>query len=69
MLQKAGVHGSQDAVAMALVETGSNYVELQLPRAKLHGLRAGVAFAIALYPNDPLVLDTLAQLQRGTRNF
>ena len=38
-----------------------NYVELQLTRARLRGLRAGVGHAIALFPNDPLVLDSLAQ--------
>ena len=37
------------------------YVELQLARARVQGLRAGVGFAIALYPNDPLVVDSLAR--------
>ena len=37
-----------------------NYVELQLTRARLWGLRAGVGHAMALFPNDPLVLDSLA---------
>jgi len=37
-----------------------NYVEAQLARARVHGLRAGVTHAQALYPNDPLVLDALA---------
>jgi LmbE family N-acetylglucosaminyl deacetylase len=46
-----------------------NYVELQLTRARLHGLRAGIGHAIALYPNDALVLDSLAQLSRGARLF
>jgi len=46
-----------------------NYVELQLTRARLLGLRAGVGHAIALYPNDALVLDSLAQLSRGARLF
>jgi N-acetylglucosamine malate deacetylase 1 len=45
-----------------------NYVELQLTRARLHGLRAGSSHAIALFPNDPLVLDSLAQA-RGARRF
>jgi N-acetylglucosamine malate deacetylase 1 len=45
-----------------------NYVELQLTRARLHGLRAGGTHAIALFPNDPLVLDSLAQA-RGARRF
>ena len=45
------------------------YIELQLARARLNGLRAGVGHAIALYPNDPLVVDSLAQLRRGARRF
>jgi N-acetylglucosamine malate deacetylase 1 len=46
-----------------------DYVELQLTRARLRGLRAGVGHAIALFPNDPLVLDSLAQAGRGSRRF
>jgi LmbE family N-acetylglucosaminyl deacetylase len=42
-----------------------DYVELQLLRARLHGLRAGVDHAIPLFPNDPLLLESLAQLGRG----
>jgi N-acetylglucosamine malate deacetylase 1 len=46
-----------------------NYVELQLTRARLRGLRAGVGHAMALFPNDSLVLDSLAQASRGARRF
>ena len=46
-----------------------NYVELQLTRARLRGLRAGIGHALALFPNDPLVLDSLAQASRGARRF
>jgi N-acetylglucosamine malate deacetylase 1 len=46
-----------------------NYVELQLARARLHGLRAGVGHAIALFPNDPIVVEFLSQLGRGARSF
>jgi LmbE family N-acetylglucosaminyl deacetylase len=45
------------------------YVELCLMRARMQGLRAGVEHAMALYPNDPLVIDSLAQLTRGARVF
>ncbi len=45
------------------------YVELQLARARLRGLRAGIGHAIALFPNDPLVLDSLTQAGRGARRF
>jgi N-acetylglucosamine malate deacetylase 1 len=44
-----------------------NYVELQLTRARLSGARVGVEYAIALYPNDPLVFESLAQAGRETR--
>lgn len=46
-----------------------NYVELQLTRARLNGLRAGVGHAIALFANDPLLLDSLAPLDRSARRF
>jgi LmbE family N-acetylglucosaminyl deacetylase len=46
-----------------------NYVELQLARARVQGLRAGVEFAQALYPNDPLVFGSLAPLARAARRF
>jgi N-acetylglucosamine malate deacetylase 1 len=45
------------------------YVELQLTRARLRGLRAGVGHAIALFPNDPLVLESLAAVGRSARKF
>jgi hypothetical protein len=46
-----------------------NYVEMQLTRARLLGMRAGVTHAIALYPNDPIVVQSLGQLGRGARRF
>ena len=46
-----------------------NYVELQITRSRLNGLRAGVAHAIALFPNDALVFDSLAALNCGARRF
>jgi LmbE family N-acetylglucosaminyl deacetylase len=46
-----------------------NYVELQLARARVQGLRAGVEYAQALFPNDPLVFDSLAPLARAARRF
>jgi LmbE family N-acetylglucosaminyl deacetylase len=45
------------------------YVELQVTRSRLRGLRAGVAHAVALFPNDPLVFDSLAQAGRSARKF
>lgn len=46
-----------------------NYVEMQLVRARLRGASAGVGHAIALFPNDPLVLTSLRQAGRGARFF
>ena len=46
-----------------------NYVELQLSRSRSNGVQAGLDYAIALFPNDPLVLDSLAPVNRGTRRF
>ena len=45
------------------------YVELQLTRARLNGLRAGVEYAMALFPSDPIVVDDLSALGRGARQF
>jgi len=46
-----------------------NYVEQQLARARVSGGRCGTSAALALYPNDPLVFDSLAPLERGARRF
>jgi N-acetylglucosamine malate deacetylase 1 len=46
-----------------------NYSELQLTRARLHGLRAGIGHAIPLWPNDPLTLDSLTLIERAARKF
>jgi LmbE family N-acetylglucosaminyl deacetylase len=46
-----------------------NYIEFQLTRARVQGLRGGVAHAIALFPNDPLVFASLAPLARAARRF
>jgi N-acetylglucosamine malate deacetylase 1 len=55
--------------AHASQTSARNYVELQLTRARLRGLRAGIGHAIALFPNDPLVFDSLAPLTRAARRF
>jgi LmbE family N-acetylglucosaminyl deacetylase len=46
-----------------------NYIELQLTRARLHGLRAGMGHAIPLFANDPLIFPSLATLGRAARQF
>jgi len=45
------------------------YVELQITRARLHGLRAGIGHAVPLFPNDAMVLDSLSQLSGAARQF
>ena len=54
-------HGSQTR--------SRNYAELQLTRARLYGLRAGIGHAIALFPNAPPVFESLAQLGRDASRF
>ena len=46
-----------------------NYVELQLTRARLNGMRSGVEYAVPVFPNDPPVLQSLEQLGHGRRRF
>lgn len=46
-----------------------NYVELQLTRARLAGLRAGVGHAVTLFPADAILVDSLAGLERAARRF
>ncbi len=54
-------HASQSATR--------NYAEMQLTRARMNGHRAGVGHAIPLFPNDPLIVDSLGGLGRGARRF
>jgi LmbE family N-acetylglucosaminyl deacetylase len=46
-----------------------NYVELQLTRARLLGARAGIGYANALFPNEPLVFESLAFTGKSARRF
>jgi LmbE family N-acetylglucosaminyl deacetylase len=46
-----------------------DYVEFQLTRARLHGLAAGVEYAQPLFPASPLLVDSLASLDRSARRF
>jgi len=46
-----------------------DYVEVQLARARVNGSRCGISAAMALYPNDPLVFDSLGALARGARRY
>jgi len=46
-----------------------SYAELQLQRAQLNGQRAGIGYAIPVFPNDAPVLESLAVLRRGARHF
>jgi LmbE family N-acetylglucosaminyl deacetylase len=55
--------------AHATQTAARNYVELQLTRARLLGAGAGVTHAIALFPSEPPVFESLAQAGRGARRF
>ena len=55
--------------AHASQTSARNYIELQLTRARLHGLRAGIGHAIVLFANGSLLLDSLAPLSRGVARF
>jgi LmbE family N-acetylglucosaminyl deacetylase len=55
--------------AHASQTSARNYIELQLTRARLLGARAGLDFAVALFPNEPLVFESLAPAVRGARRF
>jgi N-acetylglucosamine malate deacetylase 1 len=46
-----------------------NYAQLQLTRARLNGQRAGIEHAIALFPDAPLVFDSLTVASRGARRY
>lgn len=46
-----------------------DYGELQLTRARLNGLLAGVGYAIPLWPNDDLLFESLAPLGKAARRF
>ncbi len=46
-----------------------DYWQMQLTRARLHGMSAGVEYAIPLFSGDAIVLDSLGQLSRGARTF
>ena len=55
--------------AHASQTSARKYAELQLTRARLNGLRCGVDHAMVLFPNDPVVVDSLEHLTRGARGF
>jgi N-acetylglucosamine malate deacetylase 1 len=55
--------------AHASQTSGREYVELQLTRARLRGLSAGIGHAISLFPSDPLVVESLSHLGWGARRF
>ena len=45
------------------------YAGLQVARATMHGQRAGVGLATPLFPNDPLIFESLQPLGRAARQF
>jgi LmbE family N-acetylglucosaminyl deacetylase len=46
-----------------------DYIDYQLTRARLHGLRAGVDYAIPLWSEDPLVFASLRAAEKSARHF
>ena len=55
--------------AHASQTSARSYVELQLSRARVLGIRAGVSHAMALFPADPPIVDSLAHVSRGARTL
>jgi LmbE family N-acetylglucosaminyl deacetylase len=49
--------------------TARAYVQLQLTRARLQGVRAGIEYAIALFPNDPPVINSLTAMSKAANSF
>lgn len=49
--------------------TSRDYVDLQIARARQLGLSAGCEYAMALWPNDPPVLQHIDVLARTARGF
>jgi N-acetylglucosamine malate deacetylase 1 len=45
------------------------YSALQLARATVLGARCGVSAAMALFPSDPVLVDSLAEIARAARRF
>jgi LmbE family N-acetylglucosaminyl deacetylase len=48
---------------------GRGYVELQLTRARMRGLTAGLGHAIPLFPNESVVIASLDSLSGSARHF
>jgi LmbE family N-acetylglucosaminyl deacetylase len=46
-----------------------NYVEMQMTRARMNGMRCGVQYAVALFPTSPIVTASLASLTGGGNRF
>jgi LmbE family N-acetylglucosaminyl deacetylase len=46
-----------------------NYIELQVARARLFGLEAGVEYAQPVFPQDDLLVNSLAELPPSVRLF
>ena len=59
----------QSMLAHATQAQTRRYSELQLARARVNGARCGVDAAIALFPSDPLIVQTLSTIERSARRF
>ena len=64
------IHAWTEAMNAHLTQAQSrHYIDLQLARARVWGERAAVQYAMALYANDPLVVESLSQIGRGARHY
>lgn len=64
------IHAWTEAMNAHLTQMQSrHYIDLQFARARVWGERAGVHYAMALYSNDPLVVNSLCEIGRGARNY
>ena len=45
------------------------YIDLQIARARVWGLQCDCEYAQAVYPNDPIVLDSISRLGPSARHF
>jgi LmbE family N-acetylglucosaminyl deacetylase len=59
----------QSMLAHATQAQTRRYTELQLARARVNGARCGVEAAMALFPSDPLIVQTLSAIERAARRF
>jgi N-acetylglucosamine malate deacetylase 1 len=63
------VHWTKVMEAHASQMQTRNYVDYQIARAALLGQRAGMSHALELFPNDPVIIGSLDQIDGSSRHF